>query len=106
MIGDPVRRQWDRAGPMFEFDQASEMRISALRILELVERKTRQLQNIDARKPRARFGGKHAPYRDRKRLIESLMSGIRVYCHQHYWRIGKVGGEGAARPDRGVAPHA
>ena len=62
---------------MLELDQSSEVRIASLRILDVIQRKTGNFQNIDASEAGIRFRHKHPSCRERDGLAKPLMARLR-----------------------------
>lgn len=76
---------------MLEFDQPAEMRVASLSVLELIQRKACDLQDIDAGKSRIWFGRQYTAHRERERLAKRFVTRFEVNCRQYDRRIGKVG---------------
>lgn len=87
VVGDPFGRYRNRTRPMLELDQSSEVRIASLRILDVIQRKTGNFQNIDASEAGIRFRHKHPSCRERDGLAKPLMARLEIYSGEHDWCI-------------------
>src|SRR5262249_34269999 len=102
VVGDALGCNRNRTRPVLEFDQSAKVRISPLRILDLVEGKSRNFQHIDAGEPRIRLSCQYAPHRECERLAERFMAGLKVNRRQHDRRGGKMAAQRTARTPRRV----
>jgi hypothetical protein len=82
------------------------MRVATLCVLELVERKTRDLENIDAGEPGVWFGCKDTMHGKRQCVAKRLMARLEVYCRQHNRRVGEMAYECRSALGRRIARRA
>ena len=96
-------RTGNRARPVLEFDQPLQMRIASLLVFDVIERKTGNLQHIDAGEPRIRLGDEHASDRERERLAKRLMARLEIDRGQDDRCVGEMACQCTALPRRLIA---
>ena len=81
----------DRLRPMLELDEALQMKIAPLRILEIVDRNARRFQHVDTGDSRGRIGRNKTPHGIRNRLGERRGVIGEIDGGQDDWRMPRPG---------------